>query len=71
MANATLEKECEQYPWLTFIDTTSGLIGKDGQPRMECFIPNDIHMNPKGYEVWAAEVAPVVLKVERARQSQD
>ena len=71
VANATLEKECKQYPWLTFIDTTSGLIGKDGQPRMECFIPNNIHMNAKGYEVWAAEIAPVVLKVERARQSQD
>jgi len=71
LANATLERECELRPWLTFIDTTSGLIGQDEQPRVECFIPNDIHMNSKGYEVWAAEVAPVVLRVERAHQAQN
>ena len=71
LANATLEEECEQYPWLTFIDTTSGLIGKDGQPRTECFIPKNIHMNAKGYEVWAAEVAPVVLKAERSHHTED
>jgi lysophospholipase L1-like esterase len=62
-----LQKECNTQPWLTFIDTTTGLIGKDGQPRLECFLPKNIHMNAKGYKVWAKAVAPVVVKVEKER----
>lgn len=70
LANRTLEKECDQQPWLTFIDTTSGLIGQDGKPRLECFLPNNIHMNSEGYAIWATEVAPVVLKVEQKHEEQ-
>jgi len=66
-ANTALQKECNTQPWLTFIDTTTGLIGKDGQPRLECFLPKNIHMNAKGYKVWAKAVAPVVVKVEKER----
>ena len=68
-ANAILQDECEQHAWLSFIDTTSGLIDQDGQPRMECFIPNNIHMNPRGYQVWAAAAGPVILEAERQHQS--
>ncbi len=68
VANGKLEEECERFEWLTFIDTTSGLIGNDSKPRMKCFIVNDIHMNPDGYKVWAKEVAPVVIKAESGDQ---
>jgi lysophospholipase L1-like esterase len=71
IANATLKEECERYPWLTFIDTTSDLIGKDQQPRMECFLTSNIHMNSEGYKVWASEVAPAVFKAEKATQQVD
>jgi len=70
-ANNTLRKECQRYPWLTYIDTTSGLIGDDQQPRMECFLKEDIHMNSKGYNVWASEVAPVVLVAEKKSKQVD
>lgn len=64
-ANAALQKECKTQPWLTYIDTTSGLIGKDGHPRLKCFLPKNIHMNAEGYKVWAKAVAPVVVKAEK------
>jgi len=65
-ANDLLQKECELHPWMKFIDTTSPLIGTDGLPKTECFIPNNVHMNPAGYAAWAAAIGPVVLPVERA-----
>ncbi|MEY5011400.1 MAG: hypothetical protein RLZZ253_2539 [Verrucomicrobiota bacterium] len=63
--NALLEEECASQPWIRFIDTTSPLIGADGQPKAECFIPGDIHMLPAGYAVWKAAIAPIVLPVEK------
>lgn len=63
--NALLQKECESQAWMKFIDTTTPLIGADGQPKAECFIPGNIHMTPAGYEVWKAAIAPVVLPVEK------
>jgi lysophospholipase L1-like esterase len=70
-ANEALQKECKTQPWLTFIDTTSGLIGKDGTPRLECFLPKNFHMNAAGYKVWAKAVAPVVVKAEKWRTSKE
>ena len=58
--NHLLEVECAQYPWMRFLDTTKALLGPDGRPRAECFIPNDIHMTPEGYAVWKSVVAPAL-----------
>jgi lysophospholipase L1-like esterase len=64
-ANALLKAECERQPWIKFFDTTTPLIGPDGQPRPECFLPNDPHMTPRGYETWASVIAPVVVAAEK------
>ena len=63
-ANHLLKLECEKRTWLTYVDAVSGLIGKDGQIRTECFIPNDVHMNAKGYAVWSERIPPVVREGE-------
>ena len=64
-ANALLRAECARHTWMTYIDTTSPLLGADGQPRSECFIPGDIHMTPAGYAVWKSVVAPVLARERR------
>lgn len=64
--NDLLRKECETQPWMKFIDTTTPLIGSDGQPRAECFIPGNIHMLPAGYAVWKSAIAPVIVAAEKA-----
>lgn len=64
-ANALLQKECESQSWIKFIDTTSPLIGPDGMPKPECFIPGNIHMTPAGYQVWKAAITPVILPIEK------
>ncbi|MEI6714405.1 MAG: GDSL-type esterase/lipase family protein [Verrucomicrobiota bacterium] len=63
--NALLRKECESQAWMKFIDTTSPLIGVDGVPKEECFIPGNIHMTPAGYSVWTSVIAPVVIPAEK------
>jgi lysophospholipase L1-like esterase len=60
-----LRKECETQSWMKFLDTTTPLIGADGKPRAECFIPGNIHMTPEGYKVWTRVVAPVVVGAEK------
>jgi len=63
-ADDLLQKECELHSWMKFIDTTSPLIGADGLPKTECFIPNNVHMRPAGYAIWTATIRPVVLPIE-------
>ncbi len=63
--NALLKAECEAQPWIKFLDTTTPLLGPDGKPRPECFIPNDPHMTERGYETWTSVIVPVVVAAEK------
>ncbi|MEI7732582.1 MAG: GDSL-type esterase/lipase family protein [Verrucomicrobiota bacterium] len=64
-ANQAIKQECATEPWMKFIDTTTPLLGADGQPKAEYFIPEDIHMLPEGYKVWTGVIAPVVVEAEK------
>ncbi|GBL29293.1 hypothetical protein EMGBS10_04430 [Opitutia bacterium] len=63
--NELLRAECATQPWMKFIDTTTPLLGADGQPREELFKPGDIHMVPAGYAVWKSVIAPVIVPAEK------
>jgi lysophospholipase L1-like esterase len=65
-ANALLAQECATQPWMKFIDVTSALLGADGKPKEELFIPGNIHMLPAGYAVWKSVIAPVIVPAEKA-----
>jgi lysophospholipase L1-like esterase len=41
---------------LGFIDVFTPMLGKDGQPRPELFVKDQLHLSPKGYELWTALV---------------
>jgi lysophospholipase L1-like esterase len=64
-ANTLLAQECATQPWMKFIDVTSSLLGADGRPKEELFIPGNIHMLPAGYAVWKSVIAPVVMPTEK------
>jgi lysophospholipase L1-like esterase len=64
-ANALLAQECATQPWMKFIDVTSALLGADGKPKEELFIPGNIHMLPAGYVVWKSVIAPVIVPAEK------
>ena len=63
--NELLRAECATQPWMKFIDTTTPLLGADGQPREELFKPGDIHLVPAGYAVWKSVIAPVIVPIEK------
>jgi lysophospholipase L1-like esterase len=65
-ANENIKNECAGKPLLTYIDTTSPLIGADGKPNLDYFIPGDIHLNATGYKLWTATIAPILLSAEKA-----
>jgi lysophospholipase L1-like esterase len=63
--NELIAKECATQPWMKFIDVTEPLIGANGKPREELFIPGNIHMLPAGYVVWKSVIAPVIVSAEK------
>lgn len=68
--NKLLQKACAARSFCTFLDTTSKLLGPNGKPRQECFIPGDIHMTEAGYQAWTSVVAPVVIPAEQKSEPQ-
>jgi lysophospholipase L1-like esterase len=45
-----------------FIDVFSSMIDGDGQPKKGIYLEDDLHMNPKGYEIWQAIIQPYLIK---------
>ncbi|MGH9970224.1 MAG: SGNH/GDSL hydrolase family protein [Pyrinomonadaceae bacterium] len=43
---------------LDYIDVFSSMLGKDGKPRPELYIEDNLHMSQAGYELWRSLVAP-------------
>ncbi|MEJ8823401.1 SGNH/GDSL hydrolase family protein [Variovorax humicola] len=44
-----------------FIDTFTPMLGADGQPRVELFRADMLHMNDAGYRIWQSVVGPYLL----------
>jgi len=60
-ANGRIRKLTEKSKLLTYVDVDQPMIGKDGKPREELFAKDGLHLNAKGYELWA-ELVGVHLK---------
>jgi lysophospholipase L1-like esterase len=43
---------------LTFINVWPAMLGEDGKPRPELYMPDNLHLNAKGYELWTSIVKP-------------
>jgi len=69
-ANELIRAICERDPRLQFIDVASPMLNEAGQPRNELFEADDLHLNAKGYALWASLVRPVLLEEEGDHQAQ-
>ena len=47
---------------LFYFDAATPLLGTDGLPKDEFFLPDKLHLNGKGYEVWTQLLRPIIEK---------
>ncbi|MGH7169562.1 MAG: SGNH/GDSL hydrolase family protein [Gemmataceae bacterium] len=57
-ANALVEAECKKDDRLAYLDIATPMLGDDGKPRRELFANDGLHLNAKGYAVWAERLKP-------------
>lgn len=61
-SNAMVELFCKQNKKTDFINVFTQMIGDDGKPLEDIFLPDRLHMNRKGYEIWKKAIAPYLVK---------
>lgn len=50
---------------LTFIDVWEPMLDKDRRPKPEIFVEDNLHMNEKGYKIWAPIIEPALVKAKQ------
>ncbi len=61
-ANAAIQQFITGDPRRRFLDVTTAMLGPDGQPKPDIFMPDKLHMNRKGYELWIPIIRPALLR---------
>jgi lysophospholipase L1-like esterase len=57
-ANALVEAECKKSERVLYFDAAAPMLGDDGKPRPELFAKDGLHLNAKGYALWAERLKP-------------
>jgi hypothetical protein len=53
-ANGMIKEICESHRNTYFIDTEKYFLNSSGLPRTELFLDDKLHLNAKGYTIWAS-----------------
>ncbi len=61
-ANSLVKAFCEKEKGLVYVDVVPVMLGTDGTPIPELFVKDGLHMTPKGYELWTAELKKALAK---------
>lgn len=59
-ANRLLAERCKADGHCTFLDVERPMLGAGGEPRPELFVEDKLHLNDKGYELWAELLKPLL-----------
>ncbi|HET6431653.1 SGNH/GDSL hydrolase family protein [Dyella sp.] len=57
-ANAAIRQWAASQPDVSYLDVFTPMLGPDGQPLPDWFGPDGLHMNRRGYALWARIVTP-------------
>jgi lysophospholipase L1-like esterase len=60
--NARMNAFAATDPRVTFVDIWSAMLDAAGQPRPELFVEDRLHMNERGYAIWARILRPIVQR---------
>ncbi len=55
--NSRIAHYCHHHD-ITFVNTFDLMLGPDGLPRPDIYVEDQLHMNAKGYDIWAEAVRP-------------
>jgi len=61
-ANALVRDYCAKGEHLGYIDIVPLMLRSDGTPHPDLFVKDGLHLSPKGYEIWAAEVKKALAR---------
>ena len=53
-ANQKIKAFCDKTPNLYFVETADTFLTKEGLPRTELFVADQLHLNPQGYALWSS-----------------
>ena len=62
VANQFVREYCASEERLHFIDIVPAMLDADGKPRRDVFKWDGIHLNEKGYAIWASVVRPILAE---------
>lgn len=54
--NKALMDYCSNRSYLTYADVWGVMLDKNGEPKSELFLEDGLHLNEKGYDLWAKEI---------------
>jgi lysophospholipase L1-like esterase len=60
-ANALIEAFAARRQGLDYLDVATPLLGADGRPERDFFLPDGLHLSPSGYATWARLVRSRLL----------
>jgi len=61
-ANALIEKYLKTQSNVRYIDSWTSMLGRDGQPRPELFVADQLHLSKAGYDVYIRLIEPYLAE---------
>lgn len=63
-ANRLMKASCESNALLTYINVASPMLDENGEPRKDIFLADKLHLNKKGYALWANAIKSILIPGE-------
>ena len=63
-ANELLKTIADKDELVTYIDVAGPMLQPDGKVMTDIFVPDNLHLNPKGYRIWSDAVRAVLVPAE-------
>jgi lysophospholipase L1-like esterase len=61
-ANELIEADAGEDGNISYVDVWPAMLDEKGEPRKDIFLEDGLHMNDKGYDLWAEELRPLLKK---------
>jgi lysophospholipase L1-like esterase len=59
-ANMMIKKFCNSDSRLFYFDAATPLLNNEGEPNLDLFLSDQLHLNAQGYERWTKRLRPII-----------